>query len=245
MVIIVAVVIAIARRWAAAFTAIQAASTGPRSIAWRRTIWPRTPSKLATVAPLAFWGRTIGSKEPRAPPFTPESWTRAFWTVEDPTFNAALEPASARRWAWRTRRRWRHVFVHEISQRLEFVFAQLVVFVLIKLGKQLFRLRQFGGTIWSAFRATAIGTTTTFRSARPIASAAFRTTWAAATAIAAQLAHFFAGLLALFVAELAIAIFVELFDHLLAPFGARAVIGLLCVFIVVVGPRRQRQQAYG
>lgn len=240
VIIIVAVVIAVTRR-ATPFATFPPTSAVVWTIARRRAIGTWTTAELA--ATFTSRRRAIGTAEAATRAFTAESRPRR--TIEDSAFNTALKSAAtwrrARRTGWR---RWRHVLVHEVGQRLEFVFAQLVVFVLIELSKQFFWLRQFRRASGAAFRTAAIGTTLTFRSAAAIAAP---TLWTAATAIATQLAHFFAGLLALFVAQLAIAVFVKFLDYLLAPFDAWPVVGLLCflVLVAVFGPRRHCQQAHG
>ena len=145
--------------------------------------------------------------------------------------------------------------MHIVGQRHEFVFAQLVVTVFVKLLEQLFRLGQIrrrtirstGATSWSAptfGTSITIGTGTTSTigatlAIRPPATFAAFASLAAAAAIAVHFPHVFAGLLAFFVAQLAVFIGIEFLEHPLAHFFALRILARVLVFFRP-GQRRQR-----
>jgi hypothetical protein len=133
------------------------------------------------------------------------------------------------------------VLVNEIGERHEFVFAEFPVAVLIELGEQFFRLRH----LWrrTAWPRAAIGATACFAAAAFTGPRfAFAALAFAAFFVTLQPAHFFAGFRALIVAELAVLVGVELFEHLLTHLGAAFAIAFFGVFVGRVGERCHRHE---
>ena len=148
------------------------------------------------------------------------------------------------------------MFVYEVGKCFEFVFAQLVVVVLIELGEQLLRLRHswwrsrwtIAVTLGPASRfIVAIFAITAFVMAAIILSSVFSPALVAAAFFIAptfaalarsarpQLAHFLASLFPLAFIQLAVAVLIEFFYDLLAHFRA---ITVALLVILVVGDGR-------
>jgi hypothetical protein len=196
------------------------------SVAWRA--FKSEAESFKTLAIARWSGRTVGTAEAAPRTFAvARSWAlfRTDDLAEDATFKA-----STAWWPRRTLASWsrrhRHVLVHEFGELFEFVFAQLAVVVFIKLVEHLFRPGHFRRTIGATLR-TSLGTAprsgvaiATFSATTLFsATALFGTTFfmspgfTITVALAVQLAHSLASCFALRVVELAIAVFVELFEH--------------------------------
>jgi hypothetical protein len=244
-----AVVIVVAVAWGRAAVAVtfeEAAPTG-RAIAITAETIARRSGMSAGFTPfvivaIAIAGWTIGATEAAARAIAIAK-SRTIGThiafdkaAFEPSFEVTLKMAARRaigaratigghaRTSWR--RRW-HVFVDEVGQGHELFFAQLAVAVFIELREQLFGLGHFGRAIVMAVWTVTISIVSVAIMAisiTPIFMPAVLTAFAIVTsltmAFAHELAHFLTGFLAFVVAELAVAIFIELFDDFLPHFAA-------------------------
>jgi hypothetical protein len=143
------------------------------------------------------------------------------------------------------------VLVNEVGEGHEFLFVELAIMVLVELIKHLFRLRHFRRTVVVAIRAIVsitimVAFVAVFAFARAIMPRTGIVTVTSLTVtIAHQRAHFFAGSLALIVAEFAVAVFIEFFQQLFADFGPGAALVFFGVVIGRIGGHcRHGQQAH-
>jgi hypothetical protein len=267
------VIVAVTRRTTVEFTLEESSFTRGTivarafTVAWRWTFWSAEPA-ARTFAVTRRPRRAIGNAETSASAiFTlTETWTIALaearalvWAAAFETFKPLTQWTSSwRRTIVTASWRRRHVLVYVFGKFLEFVFAQLVVVVLIELGEQLLRLRHswwrsrrniamtFGPAprfIAAVFTVTAFVMSTIIvpsilAPALVAAALIISPAFAALTGPAGmKLSHFLAGLFPLVFIQFAVAVLIELFYDFLAHLRATVAVALLVILVVSDGRR--------
>jgi hypothetical protein len=232
--------------------------------------WAVVAAEFAAFVAIA-WGRTIWAAEAaagavtvaEARPFHIAFDEAAFQSTLEVAFEMPARGAIGTTTGTRTigTTRWRHVLVNVFGEGHELFFVELAVMVLVELVEHLFRFGHFGRpvvmaitSVWpivpiavvAAFVAI-IAVVPVFAFARPImARTGIVTVTSLTVAIAHQRAHFFAGSVALVVAQFAIPVFIELFEKLCADFGPGAAFIFFGVVVAQIGSHcRRSQQAKG
>jgi hypothetical protein len=175
------------------------------------------PADLTTAVAIAAAAATFGSIGTARARAAAGTFAKAGTTIMT---GAVTGTAEARR-AVGTRRR-RHHLADAVHELLEFFFAELLVLVLVEVIEQPHRVGEAARLRTTGAIGTAgAGTVGAGAAAFGTTAAARRTTFAPRT-FAHSLTAEIAGLLALLVAELAVLVFVEPLEHLLAhPFAVR------------------------